>query len=302
MKNQTNSRPPEWTIIKLLKWATTYFRSHDIESPRASAEILLAHALDLERIDLYLRYDQPLDGEELNRFKALIKRRLKREPVAYIIGQKGFWSIDLNVSQEVLIPRPETECLVEAALEALSAATPDGSQRILELGTGSGAVILALAAQHADRQYYASDISLNAIRIARDNARRLSLEEYIRFFGGDWFAPLNPDCGCFDLILSNPPYIKSEALEDLQPEIFHFEPIRALDGGPDGLSCLRRIIDQAHCYLNPGGILLLEIGHDQRADVERLMEHCGQYDQFDCIPDYGGCDRVVQMRKKMLRM
>ena len=128
MKNQLNSRPPEWTIIKLLKWATTYFRSHDIESPRASAEILLAHALDLGRIDLYLRYDQPLDGEELSRFKALIKRRLKREPVAYIIGQKGFWSIDLNVSGDVLIPRPETECLVDAALEALSAATADGGQ------------------------------------------------------------------------------------------------------------------------------------------------------------------------------
>ncbi len=302
MKNQPNSRPPEWTIIKLLKWATTYFRSHDIESPRASAEILLAHALDLERIDLYLRYDQPLDGEELNRFKALIKRRVKREPVAYIIGQKGFWSIDLNVSRDVLIPRPETECLVEAALEALSAATPDDGQRILELGTGSGAVILALATQHADRLYYASDISFNAIRIARDNARRLNLEKSIRFFGGDWFAPLNPECGCFDLILSNPPYIKSEELENLQPEIFNFEPIRALDGGPDGLSSIRRIIDQAHRYLNPGGILLLEIGHDQKADVQQLMEHCGQYDQFVCIPDYGGRDRVVQMRKKMLRM
>ncbi len=302
MKNQLNSRPPEWTIIKLLKWATTYFRSHDIESPRASAEILLAHALDLGRIDLYLRYDQPLDGEELSRFKALIKRRLKREPVAYIIGQKGFWSIDLNVSGDVLIPRPETECLVDAALEALSAATPDGGQRILELGTGSGAVVLALATQHADRLYYASDISLSAIRIARDNARRLNLEKSIRFFGGDWFAPLNPECGCFDLILSNPPYIKSEELEDLQPEIFNFEPIRALDGGPDGLSSIRRIIDQAHRYLNPGGILLLEIGHDQKADVQQLMEHCGQYDQFVCIPDYGGRDRVVQMRKKMLRM
>ena len=302
MKNQPNPRPPDWTIIKLLKWATTYFRSHDIESARASAEILLAHALDLQRIDLYLRYDQPLDGDELNRFKALIKRRVKREPVAYIVGQKGFWSIDLKVSKDVLIPRPETECLVEAALDVLCTATPESSQRILELGTGSGAVILALAAQHADRLYFASDASLSAIRIARENARRLHLEEHIRLFGGDWFTPLHPNTGCFDLILSNPPYIKTAELENLQPEIFNFEPIRALDGGPDGLSCLRRIIDHAHHYLKPRGSLLLEIGHDQQVDVHQLMKQCGQYDGFVCTQDYGGRDRVVQMRKKMLRM
>jgi release factor glutamine methyltransferase len=301
MKNQLNPRPPEWTIIKLLKWATTYFQSHDIESPRACAEILLAHALDLQRIDLYLRYDQPLDGEELNRFKALIQRRVKREPVAYIVGQKGFWSIDLTVNGDVLIPRPETECLVEAALDVLSIATPDNGQRILELGTGSGAVILALAAQHPGRLYFASDASLSAIRIARDNARRLHLEEHIRFFGGDWFAPLHPESGRFDLILSNPPYIKSADLENLQPEIYNYEPIRALDGGPDGLSCLGRIIDHAHHYLKPRGILMLEIGHDQQADVYQMMKQCGQYDRFVCTRDYGGRDRVVQMGKKMLR-
>jgi release factor glutamine methyltransferase len=302
MKNDQKPRPPEWTIIKLLKWATSYFRSHDIESPRASAEILLAHALNLQRIDLYLRYDQPLDGDELNGFKVLLKRRVKREPVAYIVGQKGFWSIDLKVTGDVLIPRPETECLVEKALDALSGTSTAAGQRVLELGTGSGAVILALAFQQPDPVYFASDASLNAIGIARANAGRLHLEEHIRFFGGDWFAALDPESGCFDLILSNPPYIKSAEMENLQPEILNYEPVHALDGGPDGLSSLRRIIEHAHQYLKPGGMLMVEIGHDQQADVHRIMQQCGHYDRFTCTQDYSGLDRVVQMRKKMLRM
>jgi len=140
------------------------------------------------------------------------------------------------------------------------------------------------------------------MRITGENARRLHLEQHIRLFGGDWFTPLHPNTGCVDLILSNPPYIKTAELENLQPEIFNFEPIRALDGGPDGLSCLRRIIDHAHHYLKPRGSLLLEIGHDQQEDVHQLMKQCGQYDRFSCTQDYRGRDRVAQMRKKMLRM
>ena len=301
MKNQQNPSPPEWTILKLLEWATSYFRSRDIESPRASAEILLAHALNLQRIDLYLRYDQPLDGDELNRFKVLLKRRAKREPVAYIVGRKGFWELDLKVTGDVLIPRPETECLVERALEILSAASAPTGQRILDLGTGSGAIILALASQQPDQLYFASDVSLKAIEIARDNARRLDLVQHVCFFGGDWFAPLGPESGCFDLIVSNPPYIRSGELEGLQPEIVNFEPAHALNGGGDGLASLGRIIDQAHQYLKPGGMLLVEIGHDQQTAVHRITQQCGQYDQFKCTLDYGGRDRVVEMRKKMLR-
>jgi len=301
MKNQQNPSPPEWTILKLLKWATSYFRSRAIESPRASAEILLAHALNLQRIDLYLRYDQPLDGDELNRFKVLLKRRTKWEPVAYIVGRKGFWELDLKVTGDVLIPRPETECLVERALEILSAASTATGQRILELGTGSGAIILALASQQPDPLYFASDASLKAIEIARDNARRLHLAQHVCFFGGDWFAPLGPESGCFDLIVSNPPYIRSGELEGLQPEIVNYEPALALNGGGDGLASLRRIIDQAHQYLKPGGMLLVEIGHDQQTAVHRMIQQCGQYDQFRCILDYSGRDRVVEIRKKMLR-
>ena len=145
MQNPANSIDPEWTIIKLLEWTTSYFKSRDIESPRATAEILLAHVLELKRIDLYLRYDQPLCAEELSRFKVLIKRRVKREPVAYILGFKEFWSMDLKVTPGVFIPRPETETLVEAALTMIPAEPGAAPSTVLDLGTGSGAVVLAVA-------------------------------------------------------------------------------------------------------------------------------------------------------------
>lgn len=301
MQNRITSRRPEWTIIKLLNWATSYFKSRDIEGPRTSAELLLAHVLGVKRIDLYLRYDQPLLGDELSRFKALIKRRIDREPVAYIVGQKGFWSIDLAVSNDVLIPRPETECLVEVALEMLAGESATIPKRILELGTGSGAVILALANQYPGHLYFASDVSPNAIGIARMNARQLRLEDNIHFFCGDWLSPLGPESDYFDIILSNPPYIKSADMDQLQPEINIYEPAIALDGGGDGLCCVRRIVNQAFGYLKPRGALMLEIGHDQKEDVHSIMRECGRYDNFFCTKDYQGHDRVIRMTKKMLR-
>ncbi|MCK4985699.1 MAG: peptide chain release factor N(5)-glutamine methyltransferase, partial [Desulfobacterales bacterium] len=160
MQNQTRLRPNEWTIIKLVQWATTYFDTHDIDSPRATAEILLSHVLNTRRIDLYLRYDQPLTPDELERFKALIKRRMNREPVAYILGCKEFWSMGLHITRDVLIPRPETECLVEKSLEMLAVDANMKSKLILELGTGCGAVILALASENPRHSYWATDISI----------------------------------------------------------------------------------------------------------------------------------------------
>jgi len=141
--NLTKPDNNSWTIIKLLQWAASYFKTHDIDSPRATGEILLAHALKCERIDLYLKFDQPLLGDELKTFKILVQRRIKREPVAYILGVKEFWSLDLEVTEDVLIPRPETECLVEAALEILARQASSQSWRILDLGTGSGAIAIA---------------------------------------------------------------------------------------------------------------------------------------------------------------
>lgn len=301
MQNQLTPNHPEWTIVKLIQWATSYFKTHDIDSPRSTAEMLLAHVLHTERIDLYLHYDQPLTDDELQRFKALLKRRIKREPVAYIVGAKGFWSTDVLVSSDVLIPRPETECLVEHAIAALSDDSSSRTKRILELGTGSGAVVVALASHYPAHVYFASEISFEAIRIAYLNARRQHLEDKIHFFSGNWFAPLRLKKYFFDLILSNPPYIKTEAVGNLQPEIVSFEPVIALDGGSDGLDSIKQIIQGAHQYLKPEGTLMLEIAHDQKEDVHRIMIQCGHYGNFVCRKDYSGYDRVVEMRKKMLR-
>jgi release factor glutamine methyltransferase len=301
MQNQRKPHHPEWKIVKLIQWATSYFKTHDIDSPRSTAEILLAHVLQTKRIDLYLNYDQPLTEDELQRFKVLLKRRIKREPVAYIVGAKGFWSTDVLVSRDVLIPRPETECLVERAIAVLADDPSSRTKRILELGTGSGAVTVSLAAHYPAYDYFASEISYAAIQIACRNARRHHLENKISFFSGDWFAPLRSQKYFFDLILSNPPYIKTEDVANLQPEIVTFEPIIALDGGSDGLDSITQIIQAAHQYLKPGGTLLLEIAHDQKEEAHRIMTQCGHYDNFGCRKDYNGYDRVVEMRKKMLR-
>ncbi len=295
--NKTN-----WTILKLLQWATSYFKTRGIEGSRASVEILLAHILKLNRIDLYVRYDQPLSPSELSRFKALLKRRVKREPVAYIVGTRGFWSMALAVTPDVLIPRPETERLVETALLLLGVNSSPGQRagpkRILELGTGSGAITLALASEQPRHLFFASDRSTKAVALARENAKSHHLDESANFFSADWFSPLYQIGHPFDLIVSNPPYIPTRIICGLQPEIRLYEPVAALDGGQDGLSSLRHLIRNAHIYLDSGGYLLLEIGDDQKNAVERIAEKCGHYEKIAFIKDYSGCHRVVQMMKK----
>lgn len=302
MANPPKSSDSEWTITKLLEWTTSYFKSYEIDSPRAAAEILLAHTLNLKRLDLYLRYDQPLNNHELAQFKALIKRRVNREPVSYIVGVKEFWSMDFAVSRDVLIPRPETECLVEAAVSLLPEDVKPGSefgpQRILEIGTGSGAIILALASQKRHHFFWASDRSIKALTLARKNAERHRLNKNVLFFCGDWLAPLSNNKYRFDMILSNPPYIQTQAVRRLPPEIAEYEPIMALDGGQDGLDCLRIIIEGAHLFLNANGRLLLEIGHDQKTAVTEIIAQCGHYENVLFQQDYSGYDRVVQMQKK----
>jgi len=302
MHNQAMSGGDEWTILKLLKWTTSYFKSHNIESPRAGAEILLAHTLKIKRIDLYLRYDQPLSSNELEKFKALIKRRVRREPVAYITGSKEFWALNLTVTKDVLIPRPETECLVEAALSLLSGTSDLNSDTqpmcILDLGTGSGAIILSLASEQPGRLFFASDCCLKTIKVAKENAKRNELDDRILFFAGDWLKPLNDKKASFNMILSNPPYIQTGVINSLEPEIYEYEPKIALDGDEDGLCSLRHIICFAHIYLKKRGSLLLEIGYDQKDDVKKIIDKCGKYDNVVFSKDYSGHYRVVQVMKK----
>ena len=302
MQNKPTSTDPEWTIIKLLKWTTSYFESHDIDSPRIEGEILLAHALKLKRIDLYLQYDRPLSSNELSRFKDFIKRRANREPVAYIVGSKEFWSMDFLVTKDVLIPRPETEFLVETAANLLlqdSASSPIlAPKRILELGTGSGAVVLALASMRPRHLFFASDRKTSALKLAKQNTRHHGLNGKIGFVCANWFGPFKDKKPLFDMIVSNPPYIPSRVIGRLQPEIVKYEPISAIDGGEDGLSCLRHIINSAHFYLQQKGYLLLELGHDQKNDVQKIIDQCAKYENVLFTKDYSEYDRVVQMQKK----
>ncbi len=291
--------PPaiEWNIQKVLEWTTTHFKSHQIDSPRITAEVLLAHALRFKRIDLYLRYDQPLSAGELAAFKELVRRRLRHEPVAYITGQKEFWSLNFAVSPAVLIPRPDTECLVEAALAFLPKAEASNSKRILELGTGSGAIIAVLALERPGHVFFALEKSRAAIGQAQANCIALGVGDTIHLFCSDWFAALKQSMRPFDLILSNPPYIARGDISSLSPEITDFEPRLALDGDLDGLSALRQIIYSAPQWLKPGGKLLLEIGFDQGPAVEEIARQCREYDQTACLKDYGGRDRVMSLTR-----
>jgi len=287
---------PQWTILKILKWTTSYFKSHHIDSSRLTAEIFLANVLDVNRIDLYLRFDQPLSALELGEFKKLIRRRVNREPVAYITGSQEFFGINFEVTPDVLIPRPETEFLVEEALKKI----PDNHlslNHIIDIGTGSGAIIVSLATNRPGHHYFASDKAEIAVTIAAKNAKKNGLKDKISFFAGDLFSPLREKNEQFDMILSNPPYIEQTQIAALEPEVRQFEPVAALDGGGDGLAIVRQIILSASGFLKQNGILMLEIGYDQRERVERIITESGNYSGIEFIKDYSGHDRVVVMRK-----
>lgn len=286
---------PQWTILKILQWTTAYFKSHHIDSPRLTAEILLAHVLEINRIDLYLRFDQPLNKQELSVFKGLIKRRLHREPVAYITGTREFWGIDFTVTPDVLIPRPETEFLVEEALKLIPLDTSSGRYRLIDVGTGSGAVAVALAASRPGHFYIASDISKKAIAVASQNADQNSVSKDIFFFVGELFEALRLDVLKFDLIVSNPPYIPTSQIAGLAPEVGKHEPLSSLDGGSEGMDVIAKIIEDAPLYLKKNGLLMLEIGYDQKDRMEQIVADDGRYKGVHFIRDYSGYDRVAQM-------
>ena len=293
-------RPRLWTLMDVVAWTAEHFRKNGIDAPRLTAEILMGFCLDLDRVGLYMAFDRPLNRTERERYKALIRRRLQGEPVAYITGTRGFWDIELSVSPHVLIPRPDTETLVEAALAVMDNAVDrevDEPLHILELGSGSGAVVLSLAVARPAHRYLAVDLSFDAARTTRDNARRCKCEDAVDVVTASWFSAISPGTA-FDLIVSNPPYIPTGEIDALAPEIRFYEPRMALDGGDDGLFAIRDIIRDAFAYLVPGGALLLETGFDQKDAVADLVGAFPGYHGFKSIRDAAGHHRVVCVYKK----
>ena len=283
-----------WTILRLLDWTTRFFGSKDIESARLDAELLLAHALGCRRIDLYARYDQVPTGEPLGRFRQMVKARGQRVPAKYLTGKAEFCSLALAVNPSVLVPRPETELLVERALQVL----PDEQERAAaDLGTGSSAIAVAVATQRARARLVATDVSPEALAVARANAEQHGLTERIEFREGDWFEALEPG-SAFDVILSNPPYVAEAELAQAMPEVRDHEPRVALDGGPDGLDALRVLVGGAAAWLKPGGWLIVEVGAGQSEAVTGLAKGTKRYEAIAVAPDFQGIDRVVSMQKK----
>ena len=290
-----------WTILDTVTWTASYFKDKDVDSPRLTAEILMCHCLAMDRLSLYLEYDRPLNPDELACYRRLIKRRLQREPVAYIVGKKGFWDIEVSVNPRVLIPRPDTETLMETGLSVIKELQAVSEQRplkILELGSGSGALIISLARAVPGHMYMAVDVSPAAAATTLGNVRHYDCVPGVFVVAGSWF-----DCFAaharFDLIVSNPPYIPTRDIEDLAPEIRQYEPRLALDGGADGLDCVRKILSCAPAHLVPGGVLLLETGFDQGAALKALVEGLPAYENFQSIKDEAGHHRVVKIKKRI---
>jgi len=278
-----------WTVLKLLQWTADYFRDKGIESPRLDAELLLSATLEMDRVALYVNFERPLIADELARYREKVRRRADHEPLQYILGETEFWSLPFSVNPAVLIPRADTEVLVEEALKEI-----DGCSSVLDVGTGSGAIAVALAHEKPEIKVTALDCSEDALEVARGNARRNGVVERVACLAGD-LNSLPP--GPFDMIVSNPPYIPSRDWEQLMPEVRDHEPRLALDGGDDGLEAYRRIAVQALKILSPGGWLLVEVGIGQAAVVSALFKAAGLTEVVQ-RDDYAGIPRVVMGQNK----
>jgi release factor glutamine methyltransferase len=277
----------QWTISSILNWTRQYFSSKGIENPRLDAEVLLSHILKKDRLHLYTDFDQPLSPAELTCYREAVKRRVQRQPVAYITGCREFMGLEFAVNPAVLIPRPDTEILVEAALARLTGLT---DPVIADLGTGSGAIAVSILANLPGGSGVAVDVSPEALAVARENADRLGVAGRLEFCRGDMLEPLNNKK--FDAILSNPPYIPDSDIAVLSAEVRQ-EPRLALAGGSDGLTFYRRLVAQAANYLKPGGFMAVEVGVDQAGPVAALAGQGSLLKAETVIKDYAGIERVI---------
>lgn len=280
-----------WTIGRILKWTEQYFKDKGIESPRLDAEVLLAHVLEKQRIYLYVHFDEPLQLGELAAYREMIKKRVLRVPVAQILGEKEFMGLTFKVTADTLVPRPDTEILVQAAVDRLRAMAGEEPLRFADIGTGSGAICLSVLHYLAGTVADTVDISPAARAVAEENAASLGLADRVTFHTGDLLQPLSGIS--FAAILSNPPYIPEADIVKLAPEVRLKEPHTALSGGQDGLDFYRRLANEAPAMLVPGGFTAFEVGIHQAGDVAALLKANPLIGRTEILPDYAGIDRVV---------
>lgn len=294
----TPTRPPEdgaWTVLRMMRWSGEYLEGKGIERGRLDAEHLLAHALGLERLQLYLQYDRPLTPEELDRFRPLLRRRARREPLQYILGRAAFRELDLAVDPRVLVPRPETEVLVQEVLDWAAGAGRSGLTA-LDVGTGSGAIALSLALEGPFVRVVATDASDEALEVARENAVDAGVADRVELRRGSLFEPLGAE-ERFDVVVSNPPYVAEGDAETLEPEVAEWEPAGALFAGPDGLAVLRALVADAGAHLEDGGLLALELGVGQAGPLTAAVEEVGGWDDVRIRKDLAGRERVLLARR-----
>lgn len=280
------------TVREIKERTEVFFESKGVPNARLDTDALVAHVLGLQRLELYLDMDRPLTEAQLAELRPLVKRRANREPLQYILGSVEFYGMELTVDSRALIPRPETEELVDKVVNQLS----EAPKRILDLGTGSGALALALARQYPDATVDAVDLSASALSLAEENAQSLGLASRVQFHEGSWFDPLNADENQYDLIVSNPPYLTHKEMTTAQPEVTDHEPCDALVSGEDGLDAIRTIFSKVGKFLEKAGLFALETGIEQQAELDRLSVAANLRGR--CENDFSGRSRFYFARKQ----
>lgn len=283
------------TVQQMLLWATSILAAAGVPSPRLDAEVLLAHVMGWKRAGLYARPEYMLTEAQQQEFRSFVERRRCWEPVPYITGHREFYGLDFLVDRRVLIPRPETELLVERALETAKRFEGQGRLILADIGTGSGVIAVSLAVHLPHALVYATDVFAEALEVAACNISRHSLSQRVHLLQGDLVQPLPEQV---HLIVANLPYVSTGYLATAAPDVVNYEPLAALDGGPDGLIYIRRLLSQAGQWLLPGGVILLEIGAGQGQEAVAFAVQCYPSAKVELFQDYAGLDRIVRVQTR----
>ena len=283
-----------WTVLHLVRWSSAWLAERGVERARLDVELMLADALDVERLRLYLEFDRPLVERELAAFRARLRRRAAREPLQYILGETGFRQLRLRTDRRALIPRPETEELAGVVLAWAAEQGVERSLEALDVGTGTGAIALSLALEGPFRRVVATDVSPEALELARENASRVSLQDGVEleFREGSLFSPLRAG-ERFHVLVSNPPYVSESEWVGLQPEVRDWEPKGALTPGPEGVEILHALVEGAPDHMMPGGLLALEVGVEQAGPLRDRIRGGGHFADVRVLKDLSGRDRMV---------